>query len=168
MGTAAPKDRRTASSSTSVSVPSDYLRGPRGWTPKDDHTRRLLDEADARRTEGERKPTVRIEGKAVPCIVCAEPAEPSLVSTPTCSDLCAAIVSAWMLPDLHRWLGTRVEADLALLEHPSPDLAGVRPNLDAARQYLTRTLPEGECVEIADEATLDRAASVVARTVRRG
>jgi hypothetical protein len=70
-----------------------FLPTPRGWYPVTDEARSAVERGwEARRSE--RYPPPRpILGALVPCIVCADPAEPSLVGTPTCSFECTAAIA---------------------------------------------------------------------------
>jgi len=74
----------------------------RGWRPLTEDRDCAMRDADERRTHTvttDIKPFA-VTGNAVPCVVCGAPAEPSTVGTPTCSEICVALVAHNLLPGL--------------------------------------------------------------------
>ncbi len=69
---------------------------PRGWVPLSPEVVQRLDEAEERRRATPwRDPLRTVPGDMQPCYACGGPAEPSLVNTPTCCEICTAVLWAW-------------------------------------------------------------------------
>jgi hypothetical protein len=84
----------------------------KGWVPITDEARTDLHDVAERLEEvraRSRAKTVVIPGPSEPCIVCGDPAEPSLVHTPTCSGVCLGKLADFMLPAIAPKLATQVD-----------------------------------------------------------